>query len=167
MSLKTRTRNGCRTPRGPMQIDRPAPVAPYSWSRRMQRGRFFRTRTLCPIFPPFGPADSHCFSAQTLSLGKRDIMCSCAEEAASQSGPARGGNRGGSPSSTFAAALSFSQTPYRTSRYLLRAKLNLCRIAELKLWDFRNCTTLLRIKLAITVVYIFLFQAPKVSIYGV
>ena len=47
---------------------------------------------------------------------KRHNVVLC-EPAAEVSGPAAGGNRGGTPPSTFGAALSFSQTPYRTSRY--------------------------------------------------
>ena len=49
-----------------------------------------RTRTLCPIFPPFGPADSDCFSLQTISLGKRDIMWSCASQRQKCRGQRRG-----------------------------------------------------------------------------
>ena len=75
------------------------------------------------------PHPSFCQGRQTRTvsvlrqsaLRKRDIMCSCAGPAAEVSGPAVGGNRGVSPSSTFGAALSFSQTPSRqvgTSQHL-------------------------------------------------
>ncbi len=72
------------------------PRLPPGWPRRIWWGHFFRTRTLCPIFPPFltsGPEPSQSVTAQTRLLVKKRhnvVLCGASGKSAGASQGATG-----------------------------------------------------------------------------